>query len=464
MKGINRIGLKLGAVIAALLLMVILVLGLVIDRAFTNFYHNRMSGDVDELARHFASMAQSHGSGTDELIHMFAEFSNVSISMTDMEGKRTAELGKLKIADTGFITPQALQTLRQGQSSASEYTASGGERYFVSAYPIREGEHGGAALFVLSSMRPMDESLGQVRLLIAVSAAVAFALAIAFSYAVSQIMSRPLVRIERATRSIARGNLEERLTVGSRDEIGALAEAINDLARDLQHIRDTRQEFFANISHELRTPITYMEGYANVVREELYETEEEKRQFLGIIQQEARKLNVMIHDLFELSKMEEGKIDLAPERLDISGLVRDCVQKAQLKAREKQLLLVQEIGSPLPAVQGDALRLEQVMTNLLDNAIRYTEAGEIRVRAAPADGFVEIAVQDTGIGIPEEELPYIFERFYRVEKSRSREYGGTGLGLAIARKLAELHGGELLVWSKPGTGTRFTLRLPAADI
>lgn len=379
MKGINRIGLKLGAVIAALLLLVILVLGVVIDRVFTNFYHNRMSGDVDDLARHFASMAQSHESGTDELIHMYAEFSNVSISMVDMEGKRTAELGKLKIADTGFISAQALNALRQGCSSVSEYTASGGERYFVSAYPIREGEHGGAALFVLSSMRSMDESLGQIRSLITVSAAVAFALAIAFSYAVSQIMSRPLVRMERAARSIARGNLEHRVAVGSRDEIGALAEAINDLARDLQHIRDTRQEFFANISHELRTPITYLEGYANVVREELYETEEEKRQFLGIIQQEARKLNVMIHDLFELSKMEESKIDLAPERVDIAGLIRECVQKVQLKARDKQLLLVQDTQDAVPPVFGDALRLEQVVTNLLDNAIRYTEAGEIRV-------------------------------------------------------------------------------------
>jgi signal transduction histidine kinase len=464
MRGINRIGLKLGAAIAALLLIVILALGLIIDRVFTGFYHTRMGEDVEELTRHFAGMAELHESGSDEMIHMFAEFSNVSISMVDKEGRRTADLGSLKVADSSFITKTSLAELELGRSVRFEFAASSGERYFVSAQPIAGGGHASSALYVLSSMRSMDESLERVRILIAVSAAAAFLMAIAFSYFMSQVLSRPLVQMEKAARTIAKGRLEKRLPVGSRDEIGTLAKAINDLSQDLQHYRDTRQEFFANVSHELRTPVTYLEGYTRVIKDGLYESEEEKEQYLAIIHQEAQRLKRLIHDLFELSKMEEGKVNLSMEWLDIGELVEGCVNKARLKAREKKLQLLYHPAQNALFVYGDGLRLEQVVMNLLDNAIQYTEEGRVEVTLTSAAREVGIAVLDTGIGIPEEELPYIFERFYRVEKSRSREFGGTGLGLAISRKLIELQGGTLEASSTPGEGTAFTIRIPLTNV
>lgn len=266
--------------------------------------------------------------------------------------------------------------------------------------------------------------------------------------------------METATRRIAQGDLNTRVQIPSNDEIGSLAKAINDLAVDLQRYRDTRREFFANISHELRTPMTYLEGYAKVLRDGLYETEEEKQKYLDIIHQESIRLTHMIHDLFELSKMEEGKIILHMEWIDLTEVMDHVIQKVKPKAKSKGLDIRVEQPDRLPLVYADGLRMGQVFMNLLDNAIRYTETGTIQVQLRQEPSHVVTIVEDSGIGIPPEELPSIFERFYRVEKSRSREHGGTGLGLAIVKQLVDMQGGTIQVSSVLGKGTRFEITLP----
>jgi len=304
----------------------------------------------------------------------------------------------------------------------------------------------------------MDESITAVRSVLVLSGLGAFLLALGITWIIAKILSRPLLQMQVATRNIAAGDLETRLTIQRDDEIGVLADSINHLASELQRYRDTRQEFFANISHELRTPITYLEGYAQVLKKGLYESEEEKDQYLGIIHEEAIRLQHLVDDLFDLAKMEEGKVSLSLEWIDLTEIADNAVQKVKLKADKKNLSLQTKINSNIPLIYGDGLRMEQVLLNLLENAIRYTEKGSITLELDQSNTYVYLAVADTGIGIPGDEIPYIFERFYRVEKSRSRQYGGTGLGLPIAKKLVELQGGEILVSSKLGQGTRFELR------
>jgi signal transduction histidine kinase len=170
------------------------------------------------------------------------------------------------------------------------------------------------------------------------------------------------------------------------------------------------------------------------------------------------RLQHLVDDLFDLAKMEEGKVSLSLEWIDLAEITDNAVQKIKLKAGEKNLSLQTKINSNIPLIYGDGLRTEQVLLNLLENAVRYTEKGSIVVELDQNSSFINIAVEDTGMGIPEDEIPYIFDRFYRVEKSRSRQYGGTGLGLPIAKKLVELQGGELKVFSKLGHGTRFEIR------
>ncbi|MFD3257820.1 sensor histidine kinase [Paenibacillus lentus] len=454
----NKIGFKLGLIILSAFVVVIASLGLAIGRMFSNFYNAEMRTEVDELTTHFTVMSDSPEILTEQTLLKFADFSNVSILYVDNQGNVLAHSGEHDLSDQSFIRPSDVQNLFSGKSVGFEHTDTKGERYFVGAAPILEGNNVISAVYVLSSTKHMDESIAAVRNVLVLSGIGAFLLALGITWIMAQILSRPLVKMQEATRKIAVGDLETRLNIISNDEIGSLAGAINNLAEDLQRYRDTRQEFFANISHELRTPITFLEGYTKVIKDRLYDTEEEKDKYLDIIRGEALRLQHLVDDLFELAKMEEGKVSLSLEWIDLAEIADNAVRKIRLKAGDKGLELNTHINNSIPLILGDGMRMEQVLINLLENAVRYTDKGGIHINLNENSSYIYLIVEDTGIGIPETELPFIFERFYRVEKSRSRQYGGTGLGLSIAKKLVELQGGEILVSSKIGDGTRFEIR------
>ncbi|WP_310551470.1 sensor histidine kinase [Paenibacillus glufosinatiresistens] len=461
----NKIGFKLGLMLLGAFAAVLLTLGLTVNRVFTNFYNAEMRTEVDELTNHFASMSESHtpGEGADEALLQFADFSNVSFVVVSESGEVLERSGDHDASDRSYIHPGDLKRLFAGEAVELEHRNDRGERYFIAARPIAGGDSAGdgvtAAVYVLSSTRQMEESISSVRHVLWLAGAGAFVLALGFAWIIARLLTRPLLQMQAATRRIAAGELETRLAIRRNDEIGVLSDSINHLAVELQRYRDTRQEFLANISHELRTPITYLEGYARVLRQRLYDTEEEKDKYLDIIHEEAKRVERLVDDLFDLAKMEEGVISLSLEWIDLAEIADNAVRKIRLKADAKQLSLRTDLAPGTPLVFGDGLRLEQIVLNLLENAVRYTEKGGIAVELGQRSGRVFLAVEDTGIGIPEEEAPYIFDRFYRVEKSRSRRYGGSGLGLAIARKLVELQGGELGVESRPGRGSRFEIRL-----
>jgi signal transduction histidine kinase len=459
----DRLFLKLGSTIILLFLVVLLPLGFVMDQIFSGFYYRNVQENIDQLsARYARAIAETDHPMRVSMIEMMAEFSQIKLFIVNSKGEVIANSGVPGIEIGSKVSVVELEALSQGGSIDKIYEDSReAGRYLVSGKPaIHENTFYGG-VYVLSSIESMDQSVKKVRNLLILSGIGSFSLALGFTYVVSKKISNPLVQIEKATRRIAKGDLETRIQIPSKDEIGSLAYAINDLAKDLQRYRDTRREFFANISHELRTPITYLEGYAQILKNEVYQSEEEKRQYLDIIHQESIHLTRMIEDLFDISKMEEGKMDLNFEWIDLTEVVENVVRKGSLKAKEKGIDIRVHIQEGLSWVYGDGLRMEQIFTNLLNNAIRYTDQGSISVHMSRADeDQVLIEIEDTGIGIPENELPYIFERFYRVEKSRSRQYGGTGLGLAIVKNLVELQGGEIQVTSEIGKGTRFSILFP----
>jgi signal transduction histidine kinase len=458
----NKVGMKLGLVIITVFIVVLAILGVTIDRMFSNFYNSEMSTEVDELATHFAMMAQTPDAPTEQMLLKFADFSNVSIFYVNKDGKVQAHSGEEELEEASFIHQKDVKSIFSGRTVRLKYEAVSGNHYFVTAKPIVDNRAGEkqiiSALYVLSSSKHMDNSIVAMRKLLVLSGFGALLLALGITWIVAQLLSRPLLQMQLATRKIAVGELETRLNISRDDEIGSLAAAINNLAEELQNYRDTRQEFFANISHELRTPITYLEGYSKVIKDRLYSTDEERDQYLDVLHQEAKRLQHLVDDLFELSKMEEGKVSLSLEWIDLAEVIDNAVQKVQLKASDKGLVLRASLNRSTAWVHGDGLRMEQVILNLLENSVRYTEQGEVSITLSQTDSYIFVAVKDTGIGISEEELPYIFERFYRVEKSRSRQHGGTGLGLSIAKKLIELQGGEISVSSKLGEGTTFEIR------
>lgn len=460
----NRIVFKLGGTIMLLILMVLLPLGYVIDRIFAGFYYKQTQEEINKYATRFARMvSQSPDLMTINMMEMMARFSGEPLFIADQEGKIMVRSDELSLI--GNEVPKEWKVLFKGKAIDHVYKDPvSGRRFLVSGQPITRGNAVTGGVFVLSSLDEIDRSIRTARELIVLSGIGAIFLALGFTWFLTRKLSGPLLQMEQATRQISKGNLAARVQVHAGDEIGSLAQAINDMANDLQKIHDIRREFFANISHELRTPITYLEGYAKVLKEGLYQNEEEKVRYLNIIQQESKRLARLIHDLFELSKMEEGRIHLDLEWIDLGEVVESAVQKLGLKAREKGLEIRTDVQDDLPLIHADGLRMEQIVLNLLDNAIRYTEMGEVFVRVAKSGVHrVMMQVEDTGTGIPEEELPLIFERFYRVDKSRSREYGGTGLGLSIVKSLVELQGGSIRVLSQAGKGTRFEIIFPVSN-
>lgn len=230
---------------------------------------------------------------------------------------------------------------------------------------------------------------------------------------------------------------------------------------ELRRLERVRQDFVANVSHEFKTPLTAIQGFAETLLGGALEDAQNSRRFLNIIREHAVRLGRLTDDLLKLSQMEAGRLEFEMRPLAVAELLEACVETVRLKAEQKNLSLQLECPSDLPMVRADAMRLREVLQNLLDNAVQYTPAGRrIDVRAAAAEGEMSIAVTDTGIGIPQADQERIFERFYRVDAARSREVGGTGLGLSIARHLVEAHGGRIEVRSEVGRGSTFTVYLP----
>ena len=243
---------------------------------------------------------------------------------------------------------------------------------------------------------------------------------------------------------------------------GGVVLVLHDIS-DLRRLERVRRDFVANVSHEFKTPLTAIQGFAETLLGGALEDAQNSRRFLEIIRDHAARLGRLTDDLLKLSQMEAGKLELDLRPVVVADLIDSCLETAQLKAGQKQLAVVVESSPGLPPVRGDSVRLREVLQNLLDNAVQYTPAGgRITVRAAASDGGIVISVADTGIGIPQADQERIFERFYRVDAARSREVGGTGLGLAIARHLVEAHGGRISVESEVGAGSTFSVFLPAA--
>ncbi|MFB6098751.1 MAG: ATP-binding protein [Salinibacter sp.] len=268
------------------------------------------------------------------------------------------------------------------------------------------------------------------------------------------------------------GDFDRRVEVTSRDEIGRLGECLNRMAdtltdtmEELRRADRMRRELVANVSHDLRSPIASIQGYLETVSMKDGELAPEERQrYVKTALRNAKRLNMLVTELFELSKLETKQIEPTIEAFPIAELVQDVVMQYEPRAEEQQIDLRAELPERQARVEADIRLVERALSNLIDNALHYTpEGGEVRVRLDNEEGEVCVEVTDTGPGIPEDDLPHIFERFYRVEKSRDRDKGGAGLGLAIAKTILELHERTLEVESTVGEGTTFRFRLPVEE-
>lgn len=320
---------------------------------------------------------------------------------------------------------------------------------FLFILPLTQSETGFEALQIMYSQ------LGSYFL---IGACIAVVVAFLVTLFLSRRILSPVKELRSAAQRLGKGDFSQRVDIKDNSEIGELASTFNSMAGNLQRDEQLRQHMVSDIAHELRSPLTNVRGYLEAIKDGVLKPDTST---ITSIYDETILLSRLVNDLQELSLAEAGELKLYRQPEDLAELIRQSINALQAKAIEKGLELSFDIPGALPQVNIDFLRIKQVLLNLIENSLSHTPTGgTINVSACPGPDYVEISVSDTGEGIPAEEISNIFERFHRVDKSRSRSTGGSGLGLAIARYLVEEHGGKIQVQSELGRGAKFCFTIP----
>jgi signal transduction histidine kinase len=290
--------------------------------------------------------------------------------------------------------------------------------------------------------------------------ALAAGIALVIARWVARGMTQPLRDMAQAARRMETGDYTQRVHTSSRDEVGQLAQAFNRMSAELDQLERLRRDLVANVSHELKTPISALRAHLENLLDGVERPDPET---LQVMLAQSERLGRLVDQLLDLSRLESGDVPLHREEVALAPLVSQVLSEIEVAGAGRSVELERAVPDDLPAVYADRERIHQVLFNLLDNAVRFTPpGGRVTVSADRHDGSVDVHVADTGPGIPPEHLPRLFERFYRADPARSQKEGGTGIGLAIARSVVEAHGGRIWADSSPGQGSVFTFELPVA--
>jgi len=315
-------------------------------------------------------------------------------------------------------------------------------------------------------------ALANVTGLLAAVALFALGLSVLVSAAMARRFTTPLRRLTEASRGLAEGDLcrcvpAAEVRAGSSElaelavQFNAMADRLQESVEIIRHDRDRSRDFLADVSHELRTPLSALRMFNELLKEGAADDPEARTEFLDSSGQQIERLDWLAQNLLELSKLESTGLSPRRAPVDLGLVIRKAHELLTPAVQKKAQTLLVDVPNDLPTLKGNADYLERAVANLIDNASKYTpDGGQIRVRANANGQSVTVEVSDNGIGIPKDDIPRIFERFYRVDRSRSREMGGTGLGLSIVKHVAQVHGGQIDVESTPGKGSTFRLRLP----
>jgi signal transduction histidine kinase len=310
--------------------------------------------------------------------------------------------------------------------------------------------------------RPRElEFIERTNLTLFYGALIGAVIALLLGVLLSRTLTRPIRELTDAAHAISQGELSQQVSVRSKDELGELAQAFNKMSSELSRSVNARKQMTADIAHELRTPLSLILGHAEAVHDGVLPP---TRENFEIIREEAERLEHLVNDLRTLSLADAGELTLAPQIIEPERLLHEVASLYQFETQRKNISLELDVAAPLSTIEVDPGRMTQVLTNILDNALRHTpDGGRIILRAKQVNDQVQIAVQDSGPGIKAEDLDRIFERFYRTDSARQRDSdssGGSGLGLPIAKSIVQAHGGQLSAESEAGKGLKVIIKLP----
>ena len=467
---------KLVSIMLVLILSIMAVVGAFLMRGVRSYFLSNFYGQMQSVFSRadLAADLRSAANGDDAAAHMMEILRAYSGELGIGSGSRNCYI----LSDTGEALAGSSRTSRTSVSmtpniltaiSGTEgYLSDVGADYMDVALPI-SGSEGTFIVYVIDNKNTVTALNDQLFRIVMESIIIGLAISVLLSLLLAKTVITPIQKLTRAAEKVASGDFSAKVVNPSRDEIGTLTRTFNSMANQLEGNIDSlkrsekmRREFVANVSHELRTPITSIKSYAETLQDAGGSLDRDTEQhFLDVIVNESDRMTKIVQDLLTLSRFDAGSISIDVQPFSFEKSVKDVYSAQLLEAQRRRHEFSLEFKSRMDDIVGDRARIEQVLINMVSNAIKYThDGGRIRMTAGQDGNEVWCTVRDNGIGIPKEDLDHIFERFYRVDKARSRESGGTGLGLSIAYEIVERHGGRFEVKSQPGRGTTITVRLP----
>lgn len=445
---------KLGSVIVFAVAVTILIMYVAVGFALRKSERDRELRQLLGQAQVVAALSFTPAGEPSRSLKRVTEQLPNPVVVVDRSGKRLA--GNLEIPSTQRALAGAVDTETHGRIE------------YLGVPVLRRGSVVGAVYLShrLEGSGPVGAIAGTAHFVRSVwwqfliAGAIAAFIALFLARLLARGMTQPLRDMAQAARRMSKGDYGASVTARSRDEVGQLARAFNRMAGEMEGVERLRRELVANVSHELKTPISALRAHLENL---LDGVEEPNPALIEVMLQQSERLSRLVDQLLDLSRLEAGDVPLEIEPVPLGLLVERVIKEVEVARPDRAGAVRNEVPADLPPVEADRERIHQVLFNLLENAVRFTPpGGAVTVRAVRENGGCAVSVEDTGPGIPKEHIPLVFDRFYRVDPSRSRGDGGTGLGLAIARSVVEAHGGRIWAESTGERGARFTFVLPAS--
>lgn len=457
----NKLSLKIGLLF---FVSIVFIESLLFLTLYFSFVDERVNEVMDNLlARgntHSKVLEDSFDQSTLSHVGMMESASPFIVIITDEEGNR--------LINSDSIEPEMNEILmhtdfKTAKSEGKVVEKRWNEKKFIATdSPITIGTEHRGHVFMFAETSHIKQMINHLTNQFLGVGLIAVLLTVATILILSRFITLPLIRMKEATEELSKGNNKVKLNMDRNDELGELANAITTLSNNLDHLKNARNEFLASVSHELRTPLTYIKGYADILNRQGI-SEDEKNEYVAIIREETMHLTKLIQQLFELAQHDHNQFLIQQEMVLLNRLISSVIGLVRPAFDKKNISLLVSCDADIVAFV-DRERFQQVLLNVLDNARKHSDEGsQVSIKCSKDDKIIAIRITDEGEGIPAEDLPYIFERLYRVDKSRSRLSGGSGLGLSIAKEIVESHGGTLSIGSKLGIGTTILIELERVD-
>ncbi|MGE7761297.1 sensor histidine kinase [Peribacillus sp. NPDC097895] len=419
--------------------------------------HSRINQELESLkARgnsHRDVLEITYSDSTLQHIGLMESHTDTDVVITNTTGNTLMSSEEVNGAMKKILAKKLPQVPRKGLIIQSRWKD---ERYIATVTPFKSDKENEGYVYMFKNTRDVEELIAQLNKHFIFATVLLLFVMLITIYFLSKALTRPLIAMKEATTNLSLGNFSVAVPVRSHDELGELAQSIQSLANELNYLKKERNEFLASISHELRTPLTYIKGYSDIARRKDLDAAERSR-YLEVIHDESQRLNKLLDELFHMARMDIHTFTISKKNVQLSSFLQSIHEKVLPAFSNKKIQLNLECKDHL-YIEIDPSRFEQVILNLLDNALKYSNEYTITtIKVTESLGRISISIIDQGVGIPGEDIPHIFDRFYRVEKSRARGTGGFGLGLSIVKQLVEIQGGAISVKSKLEQGTCFTI-------